>query len=715
MTVLPLPLGVPAPAKATAPSARATTAGSDAPAEDFAGTLANTLEEALGAALDEMPRDATGQRKPAAKAGEAPADDAGVALLLLIPPAMQVAVATPVQTAPAQIAVAFVPSKAAPPGMVPNPGAPPPAPADPGDLRSALAADLEAKLAATAGSTTATVIETGPLSVRPTGAAAPAQITPVALIGVRAEGPAPATVEIAVPESATVAVAVAGGAAVIAVEAPGVRSGPGAAPTAAQPQGAPAPTGPGPTAPVGPPPVTGRPVVVARQGAGSPAAPPVAVPGAAAAMTTGVRADQAASALPDAAAPNMPAVPGATAATGALAAATRPVVAAPATAAAEPLAPAQAPAPVQTPAQAPVQAPAQTSIQAPAQTSAHASAQTSAQTFAQALAPALASATAQPMPAADPVVAAVVPGAVAAAPATASAPVETPAAAGAPGTAAPVTFQQSAFQQSVFQQDTFQQGNFQPGDGRPGSQQPGGNQQGTAAPAGPVLPAAPVAPRPVATGPADDAPASDPGAGRPVVADAAAVLAPPAHRADPAIVPDAAQSVVPGVAVNAAPNAVPVTAPTTPAPAVPQPAPTGADGWGSVAPQLVSVLSPLRRGPDGVHRMTLRLQPENLGPISVVAEVRNGTIAVQLRADREAGQAALQAALPQLRQDLTDAGFAGCALDLHQQDSPAGNQSQHFSGWQPEGRSQRRTPEGGQTFTTEPPAPVDDGLVDVQL
>ncbi|MER7002612.1 flagellar hook-length control protein FliK [Dactylosporangium sp. NPDC000555] len=148
--------------------------------------------------------------------------------------------------------------------------------------------------------------------------------------------------------------------------------------------------------------------------------------------------------------------------------------------------------------------------------------------------------------------------------------------------------------------------------------------------------------------------------------------------------------------------------------------PPGQAAWPSIAPQLVSVLSPLRRGADGVHRMTLRLRPEDLGPVSIVAEVRDGAIAVRLRADHEAGQAALRAALPELRQDLTDAGFARCALELHQQSSATGNGSQHFSGWRPEGRSQRRTPERGQAVAAPQAAGAEpgraaEGLVDLRL
>jgi flagellar hook-length control protein FliK len=153
-----------------------------------------------------------------------------------------------------------------------------------------------------------------------------------------------------------------------------------------------------------------------------------------------------------------------------------------------------------------------------------------------------------------------------------------------------------------------------------------------------------------------------------------------------------------------------VTAGTAPnqSPAVPQP---------PVAAQVAVVLTPLRKGPDGVHRMTIQLSPGDLGPVSIVAEVRDGAIAVQLAGGSEAARAALQAALPDLRQDLRDAGFAQCSLDLHQDPDRPGNQSQQFSGWQSQGRSQQQAPE---PWTTDPDRAPDagdraDGSVDVHI
>jgi flagellar hook-length control protein FliK len=112
-------------------------------------------------------------------------------------------------------------------------------------------------------------------------------------------------------------------------------------------------------------------------------------------------------------------------------------------------------------------------------------------------------------------------------------------------------------------------------------------------------------------------------------------------------------------------------------------------GLPTPAEQVAMRLVPLRRGPDGVHRMTIHLNPDDLGPISVVAEVRGGAIAVQLHSATEAGRAALQASLPDLRQNLIDGGFGSCALDLQQGDA---GQSQPQAQPQPNRSQPERQP-----------------------
>lgn len=120
----------------------------------------------------------------------------------------------------------------------------------------------------------------------------------------------------------------------------------------------------------------------------------------------------------------------------------------------------------------------------------------------------------------------------------------------------------------------------------------------------------------------------------------------------------AAQPVVP-VATAAAPETSPA------APATPASAPA------SPAQQIALHVTPLRRAPDGVHRMTVHLHPAELGPVSLVAEVRDNGIHLQLAGATETGREALRGALTELRRELQEAGFVNCSLDLRE-DTPQG-------------------------------------------
>ncbi|WP_339573451.1 flagellar hook-length control protein FliK [Pseudokineococcus basanitobsidens] len=79
--------------------------------------------------------------------------------------------------------------------------------------------------------------------------------------------------------------------------------------------------------------------------------------------------------------------------------------------------------------------------------------------------------------------------------------------------------------------------------------------------------------------------------------------------------------------------------------------------------QLVPRAAALRRLGDGVHRVVVRLQPEALGPVRVVAEVVGGALSVQLHATTEVGRDALRQALPELRRDMADAA-GGASVDV---------------------------------------------------
>jgi flagellar hook-length control protein FliK len=79
---------------------------------------------------------------------------------------------------------------------------------------------------------------------------------------------------------------------------------------------------------------------------------------------------------------------------------------------------------------------------------------------------------------------------------------------------------------------------------------------------------------------------------------------------------------------------------------------------------LVSVLTPLRASADGVHQVTLALEPEGLGSVRATVTVGNDHIAVQLTTDNPDGHEALRQSLPQLRQLLQGENATGATVTL---------------------------------------------------
>ena len=77
-------------------------------------------------------------------------------------------------------------------------------------------------------------------------------------------------------------------------------------------------------------------------------------------------------------------------------------------------------------------------------------------------------------------------------------------------------------------------------------------------------------------------------------------------------------------------------------------------------------IAPLRLDSDGVHRLTVNLYPADLGPVQVVAEIRNGSVSVQLSSSTDAGNDALRNAMDDLRRELEQSGFSNTTLDLRQ-------------------------------------------------
>lgn len=84
------------------------------------------------------------------------------------------------------------------------------------------------------------------------------------------------------------------------------------------------------------------------------------------------------------------------------------------------------------------------------------------------------------------------------------------------------------------------------------------------------------------------------------------------------------------------------------------------------AAQIALKLAPLRVGPDGAHQLTIHLNPEELGPVSVVARVRGDELSIQLTGSTQAGREALTEALPQLERELRDGGFNTLAVTVRE-------------------------------------------------
>ncbi|HXW34328.1 MAG TPA: flagellar hook-length control protein FliK [Acidimicrobiales bacterium] len=70
--------------------------------------------------------------------------------------------------------------------------------------------------------------------------------------------------------------------------------------------------------------------------------------------------------------------------------------------------------------------------------------------------------------------------------------------------------------------------------------------------------------------------------------------------------------------------------------------------------QLVTALSPLKSAADGVHEITLAMQPEGLGTVKATVVVSPDELVVRLTADSQLGHDALQQGLGDLRQQLAD-------------------------------------------------------------
>lgn len=96
----------------------------------------------------------------------------------------------------------------------------------------------------------------------------------------------------------------------------------------------------------------------------------------------------------------------------------------------------------------------------------------------------------------------------------------------------------------------------------------------------------------------------------------------------------------------------PTAGTATPVAAAPQTAAAPASAPPALAPQLTAPISSLVRSGDGQHTLTLRVSPEDLGPVTVKAHISGSSVTVELASGTAAGRDALRALLVDLRRDL---------------------------------------------------------------
>ncbi|MES2093308.1 MAG: flagellar hook-length control protein FliK [Actinomycetota bacterium] len=116
----------------------------------------------------------------------------------------------------------------------------------------------------------------------------------------------------------------------------------------------------------------------------------------------------------------------------------------------------------------------------------------------------------------------------------------------------------------------------------------------------------------------------------------------------------------------------PIAAPTrlesAPAPivaATPAPPPST-----PLTAQLTRPIFTLTTAAPGTHTMTISVTPDDLGPVTVRAQVTPAGIRVELFAPTDIGRDAIRAILPELRKDLAGGGL-GATLDLSSQNQPS--------------------------------------------
>lgn len=107
-----------------------------------------------------------------------------------------------------------------------------------------------------------------------------------------------------------------------------------------------------------------------------------------------------------------------------------------------------------------------------------------------------------------------------------------------------------------------------------------------------------------------------------------------------------------------------------------------------MAAQLARPLFTLATEAPGEHVMTMKVSPEDLGPVTVRAHISSDGVRLELFAAGDAGRDAVRTALPELRRELAQQGLTA-TLDLSGRDTPGQGQAM---GQQHRGNHDQRGP-----------------------
>lgn len=210
---------------------------------------------------------------------------------------------------------------------------------------------------------------------------------------------------------------------------------------------------------------------------------------------------------------------------------------------------------------------------------------------------------------------------------------------------------------------------------------PGGSTDGSTPAARVTAPGAPVADAAPRAATAD----ASAEAVRPDAASVAPAASSGSTAASGAAASTATSSSAPAPVADAAAAAAAAPAPATPTGRPADVVPTQRTAPVEVpvlATQLGTRLVSLRTAPLGEHVMVLRVEPDSIGPVRVVAHIAKDGVRVELLGVTDGARDALRAALPDLRRDLVAAGLpSDLALGARTQDGAA--QGRHGAPGQP--------------------------------